>query len=55
MTIDAACAIRTTIEADGGRGCPRAGWVAFLRDLVARSLAGVRLVTSDAHAGSAHT
>src|SRR4051794_11219310 len=28
-----------------------AGWLAFFRDLAARGLAGVRLVTSDAHAG----
>jgi putative transposase len=28
-----------------------AGWLAFFRDLVARGLCGVRLVTSDAHAG----
>lgn len=28
-----------------------AGWLAFLRDLVARGLTGVALVTSDAHAG----
>ena len=28
-----------------------AGWTAFLRDLVARGLAGVELVISDAHAG----
>ncbi|MPZ63860.1 MAG: IS256 family transposase, partial [Propionibacteriales bacterium] len=28
-----------------------AGWLAFLRDLTARGLAGVRLVTSDAHSG----
>ncbi len=28
-----------------------AGWLAFLRDLVARGLSGVRLVTSDAHPG----
>jgi putative transposase len=28
-----------------------AGWLAFFRDLVARGLRGVRLVTSDAHAG----
>jgi transposase-like protein len=28
-----------------------AGWLAFFRDLVARSLSGVRLVTSDAHYG----
>jgi transposase-like protein len=29
----------------------KAGWLAFFRDLVARGLSGVRLVTSDAHAG----
>jgi putative transposase len=29
----------------------RAGWTAFLRDLVARGLSGVELVISDAHAG----
>ncbi len=28
-----------------------AGWLAFFRDLTARSLSGVKLVTSDAHAG----
>ena len=28
-----------------------AGWLAFFRDLLARGLSGVRLVTSDAHAG----
>jgi len=28
-----------------------AGWLAFLRDLVARGLSGVKLVTSDAHGG----
>src|SRR5947207_7947885 len=28
-----------------------AGWLAFFRDLVARGLSGVALVTSDAHAG----
>ena len=28
-----------------------AGWLAFLRGLVARGLSGVRLVTSDAHSG----
>ena len=28
-----------------------AGWLAFLRDLVARGLSGVKLVTSDAHQG----
>ena len=29
-----------------------AGWLAFFCDLVARSLTGVKLVTSDTHAGS---
>ena len=29
-----------------------AGWLAFLRDLVARGLSGVRLVVSDAHPGA---
>jgi putative transposase len=28
-----------------------AGWLAFLRGLVARGLTGVQLVTSDAHPG----
>jgi len=28
-----------------------AGWLAFLRSLVARGLSGVRLATSDAHPG----
>jgi transposase-like protein len=28
-----------------------AGWLAFFRDLVARGLSGVGLVTSDAHPG----
>ena len=28
-----------------------AGWLGFIRDLVARGLTGVRLVTSDAHTG----
>ena len=28
-----------------------AGWLAFFRDLTARGLSGVRLVTSDAHRG----
>ena len=35
----------TTTTEDG------AGWLAFLRGLVARGLGGVRLVTSDAHSG----
>ena len=37
--------IQTTSAEDG------AGWLAFFRDLVARGLSGVALVTSDAHAG----
>jgi transposase-like protein len=37
--------IQVTSSEDG------AGWLAFFRDLVARGLAGVQLVTSDAHAG----
>lgn len=37
--------LQVTTSEDG------AGWLGFLRDLVARGLAGVRLVTSDAHAG----
>src|SRR3954471_4890359 len=48
------------INADGHReilgldvcsGEDGAGWLAFFRGLVARGLSGVRLVTSDAHAG----
>jgi transposase-like protein len=37
--------LQTTSAEDG------AGWLGFLRDLVARGLTGVALVTSDAHAG----
>ena len=37
--------LRVTSAEDG------AGWLAFFRDLAARGLSGVRLVTSDAHAG----
>jgi len=37
--------VHVTTSEDG------AGWLAFFRDLVARGLTGVRLVTSDAHAG----
>ncbi len=33
------------------RNLDRLGWLAFWRDLTARGLAGVKLVTSDAHAG----
>jgi len=37
--------IQVTTSEDG------AGWIGFFRDLVARGLSGVQLVTSDAHAG----
>jgi putative transposase len=52
--------IATGVNADGHRevlglqvttGEDGAGWLAFFRDLTARGLSGVRLVTSDAHAG----
>ena len=38
-------AVQVTTSEDG------AGWLRFFRDLVARGLTGVKLVTSDAHAG----
>jgi putative transposase len=37
--------VQVTTSQDG------AGWLAFFRDLIARGLSGVQLVTSDAHAG----
>ena len=52
--------VATGINADGHRevlgiqvtsGEDGAGWLAFFRDLVARGLSGVKLVTSDAHGG----
>jgi transposase-like protein len=52
--------IATGVNADGHREVlglqvtsaeDGAGWLAFFRDLTARGLTGVRLVTSDAHAG----
>jgi putative transposase len=48
------------VNADGHReilglqvssGRDGAGWLGFFRDLIARGLSGVKLVTSDAHAG----
>jgi len=54
------CLVATGINADGHREIlgvqvttseDGAGWLAFFRDLTARGLTGVRLVTSDAHAG----
>ena len=55
-----ATVIATGVSAEGHRellgvdvltGADGAGWTAFLRDLVARGLAGVQLVISDAHTG----
>ena len=55
-----ACVIGTAVNAQGNREIlgldlhtseDGAGWTAFLRGLVARGLAGVRLVISDAHSG----
>jgi putative transposase len=52
--------VATGVNTDGHRevlglqvatGETHAGWLGFFRDLVARGLAGVALVTSDAHAG----
>jgi putative transposase len=52
--------LATGVNADGHRevlglqvtsGEDGAGWLTFFRDLTARGLTGVRLVTSDAHAG----
>ena len=52
--------VATGVNADGHREIlgmqvttseDGAGWLAFFRDLTARGLAGVKLVTSDAHAG----
>ena len=52
--------LATGANADGHReilglqvtsGEDGAGWLAFFRDLIARGLTGVKLVTSDAHAG----
>ncbi|SFJ57046.1 IS256 family transposase [Amycolatopsis sacchari] len=54
------CLIATGVNAEGYReilgiqvtsGEDGAGWLAFFRDLLARGLTGVQLVTSDAHAG----
>jgi putative transposase len=58
--VNIACVVATATNADGHREIlgvdvltteDGAGWTAFLRDLVARGLAGVELVISDAHAG----
>ncbi|WP_147945603.1 IS256 family transposase, partial [Microbispora sp. CSR-4] len=59
-TVNVHCLIATGVNADGQReilgldvvSCEDgAGWLAFLRGLVARGLSGVLLVTSDCHAG----
>ena len=58
--VNVATVIATGVNADGRReilgmdvvtGEDGAAWTAFLRDLVARGLRGVQLVTSDAHPG----
>ena len=59
-TINAHVLLATGVNADGHREIlglqvasaeDTAGWLGFFRDLVARGLAGVKLVTSDAHTG----
>src|SRR5581483_7341896 len=59
-TINVHCLVATGVNADGHREIlgidvtsseDGAGWLAFLRGLVARGLSGVKLVTSDDHAG----
>ena len=42
---------REILGLDVTSGEDGAGWLAFLRGLVARGLSGVKLVTSDAHSG----
>jgi len=58
--VNAAVLVATGVNADGYREIlglqvssteDGAGWLAFFRDLAARGLTGVKLVTSDAHAG----
>lgn len=58
--VKVAVMVATGVNADGHRevlgiqvatGETHAGWLAFFRDLIARGLTGVALVTSDAHAG----
>ncbi len=59
-TIIVHCLVATGVNTDGQREIlgidvvtaeDGAGWLAFLRGLVARGLTGVKLVTSDCHAG----
>jgi transposase-like protein len=58
--VNVACVLAVGVNADGRREVlgvdvitteDGAGWTAFLRNLVARGLSGVELVTSDAHEG----
>ena len=58
--VKVACLVATGVNADGYREIlgvqvnsteDGAGWLTFFRDLIARGLTGVKLVTSDAHAG----
>lgn len=58
--VSVACVMATAVNRDGRKEVlgldvvtteDGAGWTAFLRDLVARGLSGVELVTSDAHPG----
>src|SRR5690606_2981038 len=58
--VKVACLLATGVNADGYREIlglqvasteDGAGWLTFFRDLKARGLSGVKLVTSDAHAG----
>jgi len=58
--VQVACLVATGVNADGHREIlgldvcsaeSAAGWLTFFRDLVARGLNGVGLVTSDAHPG----
>jgi len=58
--VNVACVMATGVNRDGRKEVlgldlvtteDGAGWTAFLRDLVARGLSGVELVTSDAHPG----
>ncbi len=58
--VNVACVIATGVNANGSREVlgmdvitteDGAGWLAFLRSLVARGLSGVQLVVSDAHEG----
>jgi hypothetical protein len=59
-TVNVHCLVATGVNADGHREIlgvdvtsseDGAGWLAFLRGLVARGLTGVALVTSDDHVG----